>query len=406
MSSNNLVLYVAFIALALVSRLGGGIDQIAFAQLPPYSPPIENQNQNANANNLPLNNNPVQPTTPSTRPNCMNISSSEGGYVSCGTNQNQYQPSSDRSSGTPIENQNQNTNNLPFNNNNTIQPSNDLPLNNKAIQSSNVSKNPVQTSNVKQSMSSNCIVTSSGAGRDINMMSSSQSSTNCVNQNSFNPSCPPSLFLKVTNDVGFIVPRAEVVSIPPNVIKVVSILPIVTATIPVTPTKEVPPPDQPTDGSRELNVIAQIQKICGTNRDDYIIGSEGDDIIFGLRGNDVISALPGNDLVFGGPGDDFVYGGDGNNQLFGQDGNDNLIGGVGDDLLVGGPGNDRLYGNTGDDILQGGPGADYFDCGDGVDTVVDYNSAQGDIVSVNCENVNSVHGNPSQETTFFRDVRN
>jgi hypothetical protein len=36
----------------------------------------------------------------------------------------------------------------------------------------------------------------------------------------------------------------------------------------------------------------------------------------------------------------------------------------------------------------------YFDCGDGVDTVVDYNSAQGDIVSVNCENVNSVHGNP------------
>jgi len=310
MPKNVAVLLYVFAALSLVSKLGGGIDQIAYAQLPPYSPPIENQNQNAN---------------------------------------------------------------------NAIQPSNDLPLNNNAI----------QPSNGRSSTSSNCMVTSSGAGGDISMSSSTLSmrTTNCGGtQHSLN-SCP---VLEVTNDVGFIVPRAEIVSIPPNVIKAVSIPPIVTGTIPISITKGNVTPT--------ATIISQVQEICGTNRDDYIIGSEGgnegDDIIFGLRGNDIITALGGDDQVFGGPGDDIVYGGDGNNQLFGQDGNDNLVGGTQDDLIVGGPGNDRLYGNTGDDILQGGPGADYFDCGDGVDTVVDYNSAQGDIVSVNCENVNSVHGNP------------
>jgi hypothetical protein len=135
---------------------------------------------------------------------------------------------------------------------------------------------------------------------------------------------------------------------------------------------------------------APVQEICGNGHDDYILGSEGDDIIFGSPGNDVIMALGGNDLVFAGPGDDTVYGGDGNNQLFGGLGNDNLIGGIFDDLLVGGPGDDHLYGGDGDDILIGGPGADYFDCGDGIDSVVDYNPSEGDIVSSNCENVNQI----------------
>jgi Ca2+-binding RTX toxin-like protein len=367
MSSNNLVLYVAFIALALVSRLGGGIDQIAFAQLPPYSPPIENQNQNANANNLPLNNNPVQPTTPSIRPNCMNISSSEGGYVRCGTNQNQ--------------NQNQNTDNLL--NNNTIQPSN-------TIQPINVNKNPVQTSNVKHGMSSDCLAIPSSVGRDPTMsFSSSKTLINCNNQNFFN-SCPPLVF----NGTNVRVPTAITIIVD-HVIKATS-LPSVFVSI----------SEQFGGGGVGLNFQNPVQKVCGTNDDNYIVGSEGDDIIFGLRGNDIITALGGDDLVFGGPGDDIVYGNDGNNQLFGNTGNDNLVGGTEDDLLVGGPGNDRLYGNAGDDILQGGPGADYFDCGDGVDTVVDYNSAQGDIVSVNCENVNSDHSSTSSDNNNNSDTNN
>jgi hypothetical protein len=381
------LLYVVFAVLALVSKLGGGIDQPAFAQLPPYSPPIDDQNQNQHANNLPLNNNPVQPTTPSMGSNCMNISSSEGGYVNCGTNQNQNQ------------NQNQHANNLPFNNNNVIQPSNDLQLNNKAIQSSNVNMNPVQTSTVKHSMSSNCMVTSSGVGRDISM--SSRTLINCKDQHFFN-SCPDLKFNITTKDGSFLVPVPTAITInitDHHVIKAASMPSFFALTEPPSTssqsTSNPPNPPFPSANGLVASLGQPVQKVCGTNDDDYIIGSEGDDIIFGLRGNDIITALGGDDLVFGGLGDDFIYGNDGNNQLFGEAGNDNLVGGINDDLLVGGPGNDRLYGNTGDDVLQGGPGADYFDCGEGVDTVVDYNSAQGDIVSVNCENVNSDHSSSS-----------
>src|SRR5215831_9546327 len=78
MPKNVAVLLYVFAALSLVSKLGGGIDQIAYAQLTPYSPPIENQNQNANnaiqpSNDLPLNNNAIQPSNgrSSTSSNCM-----------------------------------------------------------------------------------------------------------------------------------------------------------------------------------------------------------------------------------------------------------------------------------------------------------------------------------------------
>ncbi len=202
----------------------------------------------------------------------------------------------------------------------------------------------------------------------------------CVTQHSFE--CFPSL--SVNDSLNFPVPRAEVVKYG-NVIKAVSTPPIFTGNL--TAVKN----GSSTITVGQIQTSVQIQKICGTNHDDYIIGSEDDDIIFGLLGNDVISALGGDDQVFAGPGDDTVYGGDGNNQLFGDGGNDNLVGGLDDGLLVGGFGNDRLYGNTGDDILQGGPGADYFDCGDGVDSVIDYNPSQGDVVSTNCENVNTIH---------------
>lgn len=40
------------------------------------------------------------------------------------------------------------------------------------------------------------------------------------------------------------------------------------------------------------------------------------------------------------------------------------------------------------DIMERGSDADQFNCGDGVDTVLDYNDAQGDLLSSNCEIVN------------------
>jgi len=87
------------------------------------------------------------------------------------------------------------------------------------------------------------------------------------------------------------------------------------------------------------------------------------------------------------------YGGDDN--LFGMDGDDNLGGGFGNDWLYGGADNDSLWGAQGGDILSGGPGADIFGwnedsendggvlpSGDvdwaNMDTVVDFNPAEGD----------------------------
>ncbi|MCC2648709.1 MAG: hypothetical protein K0R16_1512 [Nitrososphaeraceae archaeon] len=36
---------------------------------------------------------------------------------------------------------------------------------------------------------------------------------------------------------------------------------------------------------------------------------------------------------------------------------------------------------------MGGDGADYFDCGDGLDVIVDFNPAQGDTHTNNCEDI-------------------
>ena len=40
--------------------------------------------------------------------------------------------------------------------------------------------------------------------------------------------------------------------------------------------------------------------------------------------------------------------------------------------------------------MTGGPGSDYFDCGDGLDTVIDFDPGQGDVLSNNCDIVNTV----------------
>ena len=85
-------------------------------------------------------------------------------------------------------------------------------------------------------------------------------------------------------------------------------------------------------------------------------------------------------------------GGDGNDTLDGRDthialrasgdsGNDILFGGSANDSLLGGVGNDILSGGGGNDTLTGGLGADafVFDVDNlGVDTITDFNAAEGD----------------------------
>lgn len=50
-------------------------------------------------------------------------------------------------------------------------------------------------------------------------------------------------------------------------------------------------------------------------------------------------------------------------------------------------GEDTLV-NSGSDITTyiGGEGADHFVCGDGIDTITDFNAAEGDTKTADCEN--------------------
>jgi Ca2+-binding RTX toxin-like protein len=48
-------------------------------------------------------------------------------------------------------------------------------------------------------------------------------------------------------------------------------------------------------------------------------------------------------------------------------------------------GDDKINGGQGDDTFTGGTGADKFKCGSGDDTVTDFNEAEGDKKTGNCE---------------------
>jgi Ca2+-binding RTX toxin-like protein len=131
--------------------------------------------------------------------------------------------------------------------------------------------------------------------------------------------------------------------------------------------------------------------ICqGTDHSETILGLQDNDVLIGNGGDDIVMGGEGHDKIFGNAGDDVLQGDIGDDKIDGGGRNDALVGGDGDDILSGEDGNDKLYGVIGNDIMRGGPGANEFICGDGVDTVLDYNPAKGDIISNDCEIVNTV----------------
>ncbi|MFB2552625.1 calcium-binding protein [Ensifer soli] len=104
---------------------------------------------------------------------------------------------------------------------------------------------------------------------------------------------------------------------------------------------------------------------------DRLVGSEYDDDMFGALGNDGLSGGNGNDRLYGEDGDDVLSGAtgtseadkslyDGDDTLSGGVGNDRLYGGGGQDVLRGGAGDDQLFGQNGNDTLFGGAGDDIF----------------------------------------------
>jgi len=119
----------------------------------------------------------------------------------------------------------------------------------------------------------------------------------------------------------------------------------------------------------ELNNIT----LKGTFLADRITGSTGNDVIKGSWGKDTLSGGDGDDTLKGGRGGDFISG---------NDGDDFLKGGRGKDTLVGGDGDDTLKGGLGTDTLTGDAGADIFII-KGVDTVNDFDHAEGDELQLN-----------------------
>jgi Ca2+-binding RTX toxin-like protein len=134
-------------------------------------------------------------------------------------------------------------------------------------------------------------------------------------------------------------------------------------------------------------------------------GGFGDDVIdgqseclipkaYGESGNDRI--IFAGDFASGGPGNDFIqffdcvgvaYGDSGNDELRATPEHPNeLHGGSGNDELIGESNIDQLFGDNGRDTLTGDEGADSFSCGPGIDTITDFNAAEGDTKTADCEN--------------------
>ena len=168
--------------------------------------------------------------------------------------------------------------------------------------------------------------------------------------------------------------------------------------------------------------LAGIERIVGSNGNDFIVGAQGDDIFIGGGGNDRLIGNFGDDTLLGGAGSDLLVGGAGadvlnggagrdvasylsarggvavdlggpnggtgdaagdrlvsievvvgsrfDDALFGGALNDALRGEAGDDELDGRSGNDALSGGAGADVLNGGAGFDRLSGGSGADTFV------------------------------------
>lgn len=138
----------------------------------------------------------------------------------------------------------------------------------------------------------------------------------------------------------------------------------------------------------------------GGSGSGYLRGEDGNDSIVGGAGFDDIHGNMGDDTASGGLGDDWVVGGKDQDKLFGDEGGDVVFGNLGDDTLDGGSGNDTVRGGQGNDTLAGGAGNDFIS-GDrgsdsmvggagadlfhtsadaGIDSVFDFNAAEGDRV--------------------------
>lgn len=152
--------------------------------------------------------------------------------------------------------------------------------------------------------------------------------------------------------------------------------------------------DDVIDGNADNDSIssgAGNDEILGSGGNDSLDGGDGMDTVRGGIGEDWVRGGGGNDDLGGDAGNDTVFGGNGNDTIFGNGEDDLVAGGQGDDLLFGDDGMDTVFGGGGNDRLFGGNGADSFvlSANGGNDIVEDFSRAQGDVINVTVERINS-----------------
>ena len=113
-------------------------------------------------------------------------------------------------------------------------------------------------------------------------------------------------------------------------------------------------------------VVSNFENVVGSIYDDNLTGDVEGNILFGGSGTDVLYGLSGNDYIYGDNGGDALSNLS-SSLSAGQTSQDDDYG---DDSLYGGEGNDIMSGDKGDDLLDGGAGADTISTGVGVDTIV------------------------------------
>jgi hypothetical protein len=203
-------------------------------------------------------------------------------------------------------------------------------------------------------------------------------------------------------------------------------------------------------GIASINGGSGNDSIVGSIGDDVIVGAAGNDSLSGHDGDDLfqVGAGAGVDAVDGGAGNDSIVAladgvtislsalsgieaisangysgvkiagstaGDAMDfsgvtlsaiaSINGGSGNDTITGAIGDDVILGAAGNDALSGHDGNDTLTGGAGSDQFGGGAGadlfvysalgdskgatIDTIVDFDSLEGDRIDLSAIDASS-----------------